>query len=233
MTTDTNIDNTVSVSGVATFQSYDPKAPTAAKFGGRVVKCLYKAKKVDGEMVASEHSNSCLEIPFIKTEEVQENLETLMPHLVGFLETTQDAMVKAKHMEGVTEVEESSFSVADIVTYLEATTTSGKLSKEVAEQWFDDEVADTLTVLFADKLGISDEPTEEDAAKIAQVCSVYKKKLAALVGPKTFYMPEESEKLVKAIKLAEADTTTIGSRFVNRLERMQKEAQEHNSLLDL
>jgi hypothetical protein len=228
-----NLADTVSVSGVATFKPYDPKSPTAPVVGGRVVKCLYKSTKVDGKLVPSKLANSCLEIPYISEDAVKENMEALLPHVVSYLETVQDQMVKNVHATEVAEVEETSFSIANILTHLEESSTSGKLTKEQAEGWFDSEVADNLTVLFADKLGVSDDPTEEEAEKLTAICKVYRTKIAALVGPKTFYTPDEAELLKKSINLTEANSTVIGSRFVKRLDQMIEAPKKAEELFGL
>jgi hypothetical protein len=232
-TVEANINDTVSVSGIATFKPYDPKSPTAPVVGGRMVKCLYKATKVDGKLVPSKLANSCLEIPYISEDAVKENMEDLLPHVVSYLETVQDAMVKNVHGTGATEAEETSFSISNILLHLEESATSGKLTKEAAEGWFDSEVADNLTVLFADKLGVSDDPTEEEVEKLTQICKVYRTKIAALVGPKTFYTPDEAESLKKSINLTEANSTVIGSRFIKRLDQMIEAPKKAEELFGL
>lgn len=233
--TDSNEDlqATVSVSGVATFKAYDPKSPTATVVGGRIVKCLYKSIKVDGKMVASKLANSCLEIPFISEEAVTNNMADLVPHIISYLETVQDSMVKTVHSTGTESVNETDFGISRILTTLEASATSGKLTKEQAEAWFDSDVADNLTVLFADKFGMSDDPSEEDADKLVAICKVYKSKLAALVGPKTFYTPDEATSLVKAINMSEANSSVVGARFVKRLEVMIEAPKKAEELFGL
>lgn len=216
---------TLSPSGLCRFQAYDPKSPTAATLGGRMVSICYKGKKVDGELIAPKLANSCIEVPLIKTDEVKEQIEQLLPHVVSYLETVQDSIAKELHSRNTGEAEqEEAFNLSAILVKLEATTTTSRLSKEQAEQWFDSEVADNLAVLFADKFGISDNPSEAEIDKVAAICNVYRKNLSALAGPKTNYKVSEAQMLQKVLDMTDARDSVIGGRMYSRLDKMITDA---------
>lgn len=215
---------TLSLSGLVRFAAYDPKTPTLPVLGGRVVPLCYKGKTVDKVFVPAKLANSCIEIPLLDKVQIAANMESLMPHVVAYLETVQDSIAKELHAAKVGEVQESSFSIGAILTKLEATTSSNRMSKEDAEQWFDTTVADNLAVLFADKFGMSDDPTEDEIDKLNSICAVYKKNLSALAGPKTSYKVEEAEMLKKVLELTDAKDSAIGTRMFNRLDKMITDA---------
>jgi len=125
-----------------------------------------------------------------------------MPHVITMLEVEQDKLIKAAHISGgdSATLEPDSIDITAIIAALEAERVSGRMSKEVITEWFDAAMADTLMVLFADKLGIGDTPTEAQADKIDSLISVYRAKYCGLASNLVNYAVEEAEKSLKLVK---------------------------------
>jgi len=206
------------------FAAYDAQHSPAPATGNRISKCLYRSDSKEAL------ANSYIELPELAEAEVQEQLTVLMPHLISYLETVQDSIVKASHKSGYDAVQASAVALPAIIDKLESTG-EGRLNKEAVFAWFDSSMADMLMVAFADKMGISDQPTEAEEERLSATLNVYRVKYGALAGGKSVYMPEEAEKLVKAIEVAGAADTSLGARFVARLNKMQE--PEEDLLLSL
>jgi hypothetical protein len=206
------------------FKQYDPKAVPENGAGLRFSKCQYREDKKAG---TAAKDSACIEIPEMTEVEVTDNITVLMPHILGLLEDTQDAIVKEHHKGSYSEVLASSIDIAAVIDRLDATG-EGRLNKEKVFQWFDTDVKDMLMLAFAEKLGISDTPTTEELVRLATTLEVYKVKYGALAGANSHFMPEECDKLIKAITVASAESSVIGTRFIRRLEKMKapKEAAE-------
>jgi hypothetical protein len=206
--------------------AYDPKLGVQASEGKRIVKCLYKAPK-KGEK--APHENVYGEVPLLSDGEIRENMEVLLPHFRGFLESVQDGLVKEYHKQGKLEIPCKDVDLSAIIAKLEEET-QGRLNKEAVFAWFDANVADALLVALANKLGVGDVPTDEQATKLETVLGAYRTKFGALAGGKSVFMKEEAERLLRALDVAQA-SDPLAQRFRARLEAMTKPQEELLELL--
>lgn len=199
------------------FLPYDAKAPIVEK-GFRTIKVMYKTPKSGEE----KKDNSCLLVTPISVDDIENNLDSLMPYIVNMVESVQDKIGKDLHSLGETSVSPSALSMEAVIERLQTDAIGGRLNKETIDSWFTSTLADTMTVLFADKLGISDTPTEADAERIDRFVKVYRSKLTGLASNLTVYPVEEVEKLLSALDKCEIDSTdTVGNRVKERLVKMK------------
>jgi len=223
--------------GNLVFLPYDPKAPITEN-GRRTAKVMYKIAKTGENAGIKKGNNVCMLVPPFSPDDVTPQINKLMPHIITMLEVEQDKLIKAAHTSDDVTLSPAEISLDAIITALEAERVSGRMSKEVITAWFDEYMSDTLTVLFADKLGISSEPTQAQADKIDSLIAVYKAKYCGLASNLVNYAIEEAEKLVVAMDKCEvgvdvnADGDIIGARIRERLEKMAKPA-DMTALLDL
>lgn len=221
MSEDTNV-----VPTSYSFQDYDAKHAPTASDGNRIAKCLYRSDNKEAR------TNSYVEVPSFTEAEVTDQLVVLMPHLITYLETVQDGIIKGYHTSSYTEVFESAIKLNAVIDKLESAG-EGRLNKEQVFSWFDETMKDSLTVAFADKMGLSDEPSEAEEERLTAIVDAYRTKLGALAGGKSRFMPEECVRLQQAIDVAEADETPLGARFMQRLEKMQEPEQADELLISL
>ena len=192
------------------FEAYDPKSPvTTSELNYRVAKVMYKmnnkTKKIAG-------SNSCLIIPSMDETSVMESLGSLMPHFLSFLESEQDKLIKELHLKKVSFVTKESIDLVSIVKNLEAERVSGRMNKELIEAWFTTNLQESLTILFADKLGMNVERYQDQTSKLFMTIGVYKNLFAKLASNTVSYQKPEAEKLLQAIEFCEVtndDLVTI------------------------
>lgn len=219
--------------GNYTFLPYDPKAPISEK-GLRTSKVMYKVAKTGENAGVVKGNNVCMLLAPLNTEEVKEKLDKLMPHVIDYLESEQDKIVKAAHTSDDVTLSPEFLDIDAIIIALETSASAGRMNKEIITSWFTDNMADMLTVLFADKLGISDTPTDSETQKLNQFLEVYKSKYAGLASNLVSYQPEESDKLLVAMDKCEIDASNdmIGARIKEKLIKM-KQPVDMSVLVDL
>lgn len=218
VTVSANLSRGLSVNGEYRFLPYDAKAPVTES-NLRTAKVMYKTPK-DG---SKRKDNVCLLVAPITTDQILDSVEELLPHIVAMCEQTQDSIAKDLHTSNDVTIPVDSLNMTAIVAKLTESATSGRMNKETITSWFDSNIADTMSVLFANKLGVSEEPTQEDSDKVDRFVTVYRNKYAGLASNTTIYQPQEAEKLLEAIQKCDvADYDLVASKLKEKLTRMSK-----------
>lgn len=195
------------------FQNYNSQIVPAYIEGTRIVKCCYKHTKNMKE--EDKRTNQYVRIPdHISEDTVVENIEVLMDHIIGFLQETEDEMIKADHKAYVSRVYTEYLNIDKIVAYLDEQETSGRLTKEKIAAWFETELKDKLTEAFKEKT--------QDEVKIAAIIKQYQAKFESLAGGRTFVNKSDCDSMLKAMEVAEVFDTALGKKFKKRLEGMEE-----------
>ena len=217
------------------WKAYDSQLPIAEIAGTRIVKALYQVAKTGANKGKKAGNNSYVRIPtkHLNEEGIVSGVVELSPYILGWLQSVEDTVLKAQHKEGRLNVFCDSLSLESLMEYLEETSESGRLNKERINEWFTEELADTLTLKFAAKLGVADinDATEAQLVKIQAVIMSYKLKFASLAGGKTFIKDEDCTAMITVINSCDdASETLLGKRFITKLEKMMIKEE---SLLEL
>lgn len=180
-----------------------------------------------------KRESKAVSLPVIESDTIEVNLGALMPHIKSLCYGAQDKILREYLDDNPNAVSISNelISIGAILEYLDNSNESGRLTKESVASWFDASIADTLTVTLADKLGVSDTPSETETRQINAVMKEFKDKVSALAGGKTSYTPKVCESLKKCLALAPADDV-IAARFVARLDKMIAESVSAEALFD-
>ncbi len=168
-----------------------------------------------------KRESKAVSIPQIAATEIAQNLSLLTPHIIGFLAGVQDKIIRAalEANDSLLHVSNESIGIAAILEYLEDSDESGRLTKESVGVWFDGTIADSLSIALADKMGISENPTDAQDAQIAALCAQFRTKITGLAGGKTSYPVKLAQSLQKVIALAPSEDV-LGVRFNARLQKM-------------
>ena len=204
-----------------------------AEAGYRLVKCQYKVPTSGKNKGHAAAENSYIAIPnHITVDAVTKRVSDLAPIVVAYLQEHENVMIKKDHVAGTRRLSDSSFTLDKVIADLEASGI-GRLNKEQIDNWFDS-VADKFAVAFAEQLGYSTEPSEQELENLIAISDVFKSKFGALSSPKTSYIPTEAVKLGKYITSAgtEVAASGVGSRLLARLSGM-KEQKESDLLAAL
>lgn len=192
--------------------------------GTRLVKALYKANS-DGKKVA-ENSYTLVPTAHITEEIVIERAADLAPYVVTFLQEWEDKAIKEQHKAGATRIFTEYLTLDKVIAALEEAEAGARLNAEKIGAWFTEHLQDSLLLAFMDKLGITGEPTEQEADKLAAILDAYKKRFESLAGGKTVIKEQDCKAMILCIQVAEADNTVLGRKFIARLESMSKKEDD-------
>lgn len=171
-----------------------------------------KIKNADGSVkMKHKHANRCVSVP-VTTVMIQP--DSIKAALQAAFESLQDDVIKSivvaaldagtKNADGSLK----SIIISDEQISLEAcakfhaASSTGKLSKDVLNDWFTSDLADTLTVKLADVMKLPDAPTQEQTAALDAAISEYKAMFAGLAAPKAQLPIALAKQLRTALKLA-------------------------------
>lgn len=102
-------------------------------------------------------------------------------------------------------------------------TTSSRLNGEQIETWFDTKLADQLTVALANKLGVPDDATPEQLAKITLAVSDQRLRFRKLAGPQTKYPSAVATGLLRTLNLLGESRDELAVKLTDRLTTMLAE----------
>lgn len=212
--------------------AYDPKSSKAFT-GQRLSKVTYKTvTDKESPLYGIKRDSKCVSLPIFKSEEVVAQSAALAPYVIEYLQTVQDKIVRERIDAGATSISMQEISIAGCIEYLDSNSESGRLTKESVAAWFNETIAEPLAVVLADKLGVSDTPTDAESNKILAVVDAFKGKVAALAGGKTAYEPKVCKSILNALELAPSGDV-LATRFTNRLNKMIEEHKADEDLLQL
>lgn len=179
-----------------------------------------------------KRDSKCVSLPMISDQDIASNLLILTPHIATFLHGAQDKIIREilEERNSVSTVTTDSISIAAICEWLDGNDESGRLTKESVATWFKENVEEMLTVALADKLGVSETPTQAESDRIIATVEVFRSKVAALAGGKTSYEPKICKSLISALELAPAGDA-LATRFTSRLNKMIADSIADEELL--
>lgn len=221
------------MSNMSQFHNTEVYTPNKSKAleGQRLSKHSWKTPKNADGSTGVKPESKCVSIPKISYEAMEKVGDALQPHIVAYLETVQDAMIKEMIVAGKTEIHDEQISMAAVIEYLEAETQGTRFTKADAEKWFTEVIEDTLALTLASKLGVSEVPTENESKQIFAIVGEFKGKITGLAGGKTSYSGKVAANLQKALDLVEDKEDPIYVRFSKRLEKMQETEMDLLNLL--
>lgn len=181
-----------------------------------------------------KRESKAVSLPCITDKAVTENIIALVPHIKAMLYKAQDCIVRERLDSGkdVRHITNEEISMSAVLEYLDNSNESGRLTKESVGAWFDNSIADMLMLTLADKLGVSDTPTDTESKQIESIVEGFKDKISALAGGKTSYEPKLCESIKKCLNLAGEDDV-MASRFIVRLDKMILDGSKSVSLMDV
>lgn len=214
--------------------TYDPKSSKPFT-GQRLSKVTWKTCNDKASPYYNiKRESKCVSLPLVTSDEISTNLAILTPHITAFLHGVQDKIVREMLDSGnnVVSISTNEVSITAICEYLESSDESGRLTKDGINLWFDNVVSDSLAAVLADRLGVSEVPTDAQSARVLEAVAAFKGKIAALAGGKTMYEPKVCKSLLSALELAPADDV-LAVRFGARLQKMIVESEKMVDLMDL
>lgn len=213
---------------------FDSKKSKAAN-GQRLAIASTKITKEDKAAGLTEKSkpSMCASIPVVSADVLSDSvMQAFKPYVLQMVLDTQDKIVRQFAENECSTVGDDDISVDAVLAYLDDESKGARLTKEIIVEWFDGSLADSLALAFADKMGLSDTPTEDETKKLNQQIQVYREKLASLAGGKTVFAPDVAKKMIRALEFGAADDAMI-VRFTARCKKMMEEPKPAADMMGL
>lgn len=216
------------------FHPYDSQIEQPEIEGTRVVKCLYQVNGKTGKKV-KESAYTRVPTDHITGDVINDNLPDLTPYIITWLQGVEDMQIKADHRTGLTSVFCDGLSIERLMAYLDELDLGGRLNKVMIEEWYDSEIAPTLMVLFAAKIGLDlegDSAIEDVAlvAKLEAILIAYKGKFSALASGKTSMKEEDCIAMIGVINSVDSVVGGVSSKMTMKLlvklEKMQNKEED-------
>jgi hypothetical protein len=199
------------------FQAYasSGKEKSVALSGQRLLVVRYR--KTEGK--AAVRNSVCASVPTLTRDEVIPHIDALMPHVISMIQSVQDSIGREGYEAGSTYVSTESISVSSCLAYLTQQAAGERLTADVIREWFSSELQDILMLAFAEKMGLSDAPTDEETHKLGQILNVYRDKFASMAGGRTMFDAGTRAKLSRALELIDC-SEGIGAKLQAKLQAM-------------
>lgn len=180
----------------------------------------------------AKYPNVCASVPRL-SELTNEQIEALQDHIFTMLENAQDGIFRSLYesSDGKLEcISDDDISVESCIAFLNAEAEGSRITKEMVEKWFVENVQDNLTVVIATKLGFQLDTPEQEAT-VQKHVNGYKALMSALSGGKTILTDVQIKGLQRALEVSSVDDE-IASKLSKRLVTMQNKPKIED-LLDL
>lgn len=150
-----------------------------------------------------------------------EQMGELQAHINDWFHSVQDEVIREACIADRDAVTDDDISVSAVRAYLVAQAAGERLTGDVIKAWFDSDLADMLTIAFAEKLQYPDSPSEEQVKKLEQMVNVYRDKFASMAGGRTMFDTATRAKLAKALELADC-SEGIGQKLAAKIKAMSE-----------
>lgn len=172
----------------------------------------FTAKEIDGEANPDYDPNykkpdaRCVSIPVLK---ITATPSLLQDALQQAFEDMQDSVIRSIIVDAIEskkeliQIHDDQISFEAVAKFAAENAASGKLTKDGIEGWFDDSLADPLTLALANKMQIPDNATPEQNKKIADAVTSYKSVFLSLAAPKAGLSPKIAQQLKTVVELCE------------------------------
>lgn len=191
----------------------------------RLLKVVFKGR--NGE---TARQSVCASVPAVDRTAVSAAIQQFLPYVMDLVVATQDAIGRQLVIAGNDTITTEQISTSAVLEYLAAQAKGDRITGADISEWFTSALEPILLVAFADKLGISDSPTDEQVETLQRMCAVYREKLAAMAGGRTAYPEVICVKLLKALELCDSDDV-MADRLATKLQAMKQVSIEE--MLDL
>ena len=145
----------------------------------------------------------------------------LLPHLVDYLHTVQNAIVGDNIKSGNKTIHSEGLSIRAICGYLETETSTEKWTSERIAAWFNDSLAESIGVALLER-GIDEE-------KLEGILGAYGKLFSDTFSSKGVIARRKAEELKKALVLAPSNDP-VAAKFLARVNKVLEEQNTFENL---
>ena len=186
----------------------------------RLARIIRKASAKDSNGMESQG----VMVPAVVADAAWLQSDTIRAYMEQCIADVQDKIVRKVTDSGRNIITDVDINMDAVASYLEATDDNiGRLSRDKIGQWFDAEALDTLTLAFANKMGVGNEPTAEQVTKLEQVTRQYRDCFGMLAGKSPSVAPKVGENLLKALDMIPATAFSLRLAGITKAAMVQVE----------
>ena len=189
----------------------------------RLAVVFYKTDKESG----IKKDSKCVSIPVVSESHISETeLMLFKPHLIELIKSTQNKIIRELiDGDNRTVIHDADITIGKVLEYLEDTSGDenggGRLTKEVINTWFDSQVSDNLMLALSDKLGVGENPSNEQAQLVERTVQAFKSRICTLASGATKMDIKTANSVKNAINIGCTDENdTIKSKLIKRIDKM-------------
>jgi hypothetical protein len=188
--------------------------------GYRTVPVTFKTDKV----TKVKRDSMAASLPVLTKDAIVSNATMLSECVKAWCEEIQDKIVREAVLAGKSQVNADDISLDAIAAFMRESMTSGRLSGEMLQDWFTEQMEPQLTLTLAEKLAITVDSPAESHAKLEAMVTVYKTKIIALASGRTKYDKKEAGQIMRAFEVCSLVDTEddIGAKLVQKLKVMMQ-----------
>lgn len=148
----------------------------------------------------------CISVPKL---EISVTPQILKDALQQGLEDLQDAKIRSivvaalEEGKNVITILDAQINYESLAEFAALEAANGKLNKDAIEEWFESDVASSLTLALAGAMKLPDNPEPAQEKKLADAVTVYKSVFKTLAAPKAGLSPKIALQIQKALDHAE------------------------------
>lgn len=207
-----------------TIVPFDAKKSKALD-GQRLAKVIYKFTAAMAKKGFTKKQSLCASIPVVSQLDAV-TVNAMNPYIVSLYQDAQDGIIKELAGKGRTDVSNEEIGKEQVLQFLADQAAGTRMSTEETLSWYDTNIAELLTVAFAEAMGVTAEPTPEQTSEVAAAIGMYREKFGKMAGGKTKYPPIMAAKMLKALEVAaDLENDDIAMKFQTRLVAMKNAPQ--------
>jgi hypothetical protein len=158
-------------------------------------------------------------------EQIVQNIEILAPYVLNFLQSEEDTYARDSHKAGLTFLPLEQFTLPALCDRLDVAGKGMKVDAAMVTAWYTDHLAPALTRHVAQQAGFDEaNPIPEDArANLSKLALSYLPLFVKILTTRTLMQDFEMDTLAKALEIADASSTALGSAVLAKIASAAKE----------
>lgn len=191
---------------VVTFKTDKSKSESEIEEGGK------KSANPDYDPNYKKPDARCISVPALR---ITVGPQVLQDALQQAFEDLQDAVIRKLVVEALDQnknlisIHETQINFEAVALFAATNAAGGKLTKDGIEEWFDESLADTLTLKLANAMKLSDTPNQQESAKLASAVTQYKGVIISLAAPRAGMSKTVATQLKTVLELCENKDTRM------------------------
>lgn len=172
-----------------------------------------------------KRESKCVSIPKLSGI-TPEELQLMIPHVMGLLETTQNKIIREAIDTNKSTILGEDISISACIAYLNEVGSSSdsiRLTSDSLLAWYEDTLEAPVMLAVAEKLGITENsiPTDAQSAKVEAISKKYKETIGKLASG-AFKLPPDYAELVKKVVAFAPEEDSIRIKLESKLDKMCK-----------